>query len=848
VGRLRWLLAQACIDELEPDLIILDEFQRFKTLLDSGDEDAELAQQLFAWSKGHEAARVLLLSATPYKAYTLQHELAEDDHYDDFLRTVDFLNNDSGKTAELKQLLANYRRALPEIGNAGEETLFRTKGAIESYLRRIMSRTERLAAAGAANGMLRKSRAENVAVDSNDITAYAALRKLADELEVDDALEYWKSAAYPLNFMEGYQLRDALSERETAADDDALLSAAEVAHSTSLPFESIAKYQTIPIPNARLRGLFEALDKEKAFDSLWLQPSLPYYTLGDRDDSVQAITRKRLIFSAWHVVPRSIAALLSYEAERRAFQTDESEPLNTLEARQNRRGLLRFAIAEGRPVGMPVLTLIYPSRVLARLCDPRQFAVEHGQIIPDRSSVIAWAEARIKAALPPSIEIAVAGELSDEQWYWAAPIVLDAAARESSVDWGGDFASATESASDSAADAADTDADTAWSKHLDLARSIARGESIPSGKAPADLCYVLALIGIGAPATAALRAFERLYPTRSADADTSIAGSAAQIGWSFRSLFNRPESMALLRRGRRDTPYWRVTLEYSVEGGLSAVLDEYLHVLRDSTGLTADEPTRACPRIAEAAGEALQIRSARLVAEDLRVNRSRRSIKIEKVSMRTLFAMRFGTDATEDEKQVRRDTAVGSAFNSPFWPFVLVTTSVGQEGLDFHWYCHSIVHWNLPSNPVDLEQREGRVHRFKGHAVRKNVASVHGMKALHSGVADIWTEMFRLASAEQRGNLGLVPYWLYPLADGAWIERSIPVYPFSRDSARFVALQRSLAAYRMVFGQPRQEELLAYLLNKFDETTIARTSALLRINLAPPRGGTPPVQIGISAA
>ena len=28
----------------------------------------------------------------------------------------------------------------------------------------------------------------------------------------------------------------------------------------------------------------------------------------------------------------------------------------------------------------------------------------------------------------------------------------------------------------------------------------------------------------------------------------------------------------------------------------------------------------------------------------------------------------------------------------------------------------------LPGNLVDLEQREGRVHRFKGHAVRLNLA------------------------------------------------------------------------------------------------------------------------------
>lgn len=50
--------------------------------------------------------------------------------------------------------------------------------------------------------------------------------------------------------------------------------------------------------------------------------------------------------------------------------------------------------------------------------------------------------------------------------------------------------------------------------------------------------------------------------------------------------------------------------------------------------------------------------------------------------------------------------------------------SRSEEGLDFHRYCHAVVHWNLPSNPIDLEQREGRVHRYKGHAVRKNVASL----------------------------------------------------------------------------------------------------------------------------
>ena len=63
IGRLRLELAISCLGALEPDLIILDEFQRFKHLLDGTDQAGDLARELFDFGD----ARVLLLSATPYK-------------------------------------------------------------------------------------------------------------------------------------------------------------------------------------------------------------------------------------------------------------------------------------------------------------------------------------------------------------------------------------------------------------------------------------------------------------------------------------------------------------------------------------------------------------------------------------------------------------------------------------------------------------------------------------------------------------------------------------------------------------------------------------------------------------
>ncbi len=90
VGKLRQLVARAAVEHLEPDLVILDEFQRFKDLLDADDEGARLANAIF----DHPDAKVLLLSATPYKMYTLPDEPEGDDHYHDFTRTVRFLAGD----------------------------------------------------------------------------------------------------------------------------------------------------------------------------------------------------------------------------------------------------------------------------------------------------------------------------------------------------------------------------------------------------------------------------------------------------------------------------------------------------------------------------------------------------------------------------------------------------------------------------------------------------------------------------------------------------------------------------------------------------------------------------------
>jgi hypothetical protein len=148
-----------------------------------------------------------------------------------------------------------------------------------------------------------------------------------------------------------------------------------------------------------------------------------------------------------------------------------------------------------------------------------------------------------------------------------------------------------------------------------------------------------------------------------------------------------------------------------------------------------------------------------------------------------------------------------------------------------------VVHWNLPASPVDFEQREGRVHRYKGHAVRKNVALAHSTAAFEVGGGDPWAAMFAAAANSRPAGINdLVPYWIYSTPGGSCIERHVPILPLSREVERFAALKRASAAYRMVFGQARQDDLLAFLLKRVDAAKLPELCRMLQIDLSPPRG------------
>jgi hypothetical protein len=836
IGELRGILAQTCLRALQPDLVILDEFQRFKSLLDGNDEAATLAKALFSYTDDRTATRVLLLSATPYKMFTLHHEQEEDDHHADFLRTVEFLDPDAARDGSLRDLLRDYRRELYHLPEQGHERLLALKSDIESRLRRTMCRTERLGLAGSSDGMLREVPVPEVRLDVRDVRAFRSLQRTANALECPQVVEYWKSAPYLLNFMDDYELkrrfRDAVEVPRKAAPlvDDLAESA-----NLLIPWERVAGYEAIDLANARLRGVLEPLLAHEAWRLLWMPPSLPYYRLhGSFAASHAAGFTKRLVFSTWAVVPRALSALASYEVERRIFSALEQGALNTPEWRSRRRGLLRFAMAEGRFAGMPVLTLLYPSFALATLVDPRNADERGGD---------ATAEAVLGSAaerLGPSIRRIVGDQPrsgdTDEAWYWAAPLLLDLDQDATAARAWLDRSDLPRCWTGAEEGDADEEADSRWADHVNHARQV-RDLAKTFGPPPTDLAEVLALIAIGSPAVTALRALLRPEPALSVTKGLPIRDAAAQIAWSFRTMLNQPESSAIVRTGYPDQPFWRASLRYAVGGCLQSVLDEYCHVLRDGLGLFDRPVSDAAAGIAQAIGDAVTIRTSSMRIDDVRVDATERTLEIRDASLRSHFAMRFGTESSDEGKQALREDQVRTAFNSPFRPFILASTSVGQEGLDFHPYCHAVVHWNLPSNPVDLEQREGRVHRYKGHAVRKNIATAYGREALTNATGDPWEYAFeRARTGCADAEHGLVPYWVFQIPGGAAVERHVPRLPLSVDGMRLDSLKRSLAVYRMVFGQPRQDDLLTYLLERVDPDRLRALLPLLQVDLSPPNG------------
>jgi hypothetical protein len=248
---------------------------------------------------------------------------------------------------------------------------------------------------------------------------------------------------------------------------------------------------------------------------------------------------------------------------------------------------------------------------------------------------------------------------------------------------------------------------------------------------------------------------------------------------------------------RRNQSYTDAILEAVVAGNLESVLDEHLWIVGN---LNADAIARFPQDLRKTLG---------LFEGRHRVHEPGRE---EAFSLRCHVAMPFADAKVENsltggDDRLRTDD-LRQSFNTPFWPHVLATTSLGQEGLDFHVWCRQLLHWDLCPSPLGLEQREGRIQRFGGLSVRCALANALRQQALTNagGNESPWMILANLAKRKYGDDAsGRSPWWSCPVEK---IDRLFVVLPNSRQTTRFDQLSRQRWLYRLALGQPHQQDFI----------------------------------------
>lgn len=801
---LRRELTKICVEFLDADLFILDEFQRFKTLLDGDDfsEAGEIAKIVLH----NEKAKVLLLSATPFKPFTTRLEqMNGEEHHSELKKLVEFLGGSNGERLWLdfeedQRAFFNLLRHPQNISDSIENAL-KTKTNLENTFEKFISRNERQRVASEVDGILKLNIENKVSVIKDDVTNFVSLDRLVRKMSefnprmgnrFGSVLEFCKSAPYPLSYLHGYKLREHINEH---SQEDGVKDLLKESSGAWLPYNKINKYQPIGFhrneptyPNGKLRVLAEECFKDKSESLLWMPPTKPYYKLDGAFKSKEDFS-KILIFSGWQMVPRAVSTLLSYEVERR---TIGKEDLSNTKSNKEKNEYFNRSTASllsykknksGEPGGMMNFILTYPSIVLYEYSGD-SFKDVYGDEDLTNYEEVRNREVELLGKCLSDFNIMnyQNGENEDKDWYWVIGPLLDYLDSESTSDL----------------DELIKNSKGETQSHLIELKRIIIGVSDGSillGKFPNDFLEVISDMVLNSPAMSALFALNWNCQ--------SLGLDAFRISNSFLSLFNKPESVSVIRPMYKNGEYWRKVLKYCCEGNLASVLEEYVYMLKSCEGLSEIDIIERLSGVVKGNSSGINV--------DLSVGRGR----FETKEMRCHFAVGYGHQKINTEEGVGTMEGVRSTFNSPFRPFVLTSTSMGQEGLDFHFYCRKIMHWNLPHNAIDLEQREGRLNRYKGYVIRKKIAESVSHKEFVNSVDNpignsigAWGKLFDTTESKYEDDLsGMKPFWYLDEGETK-IERFVPIHDLSKDQKKFRTLMKTLGLYRLTFGQPRQEELI----------------------------------------
>ncbi|MCB9610789.1 MAG: hypothetical protein H6716_29665, partial [Polyangiaceae bacterium] len=164
---------------------------------------------------------------------------------------------------------------------------------------------------------------------------------------------------------------------------------------------------------------------------------------------------------------------------------------------------------------------------------------------------------------------------------------------------------------------------------------------------------------------------------------------------------------------------------------------------KDASGIRLDDKLRGfCRMLIERATE--DERSRYLEALD-RIQTGQRYGRDDDThgKVRLLPNVRLANGETAQDSRQR----LLLSFNTPFFPEVLVASSVLAEGVDLHLDCRHIIHHDLCWNPSTLEQRTGRVDRL-GAKAEKARQSIQVYQPYVAATQD--EKMFRVVRDRER--------------------------------------------------------------------------------------------------
>ena len=272
ISHLRRALSKICLEYLGADIFILDEFQRYSNLIklddDSESPAIELARTIFAIKD----AKILMLSATPFKPFTNDFdELNGEIHYKEFEAVLKFLMQDKSedfwKEFEIdRKVFFSFLRQ-PEKILAHLAAAKGIKSNLETTYRNSIVRTERLLAAEGRDALINSVlRDKPLEVQPEDIEDFVNLDRITQHLnkfhntQLPIPLEYIKSSPFAFSFLDNYQHKKKLED--LIGEDAELKKLLKKTSHTWINLSSIADYKPIiprrskRLPNAKLRLAF----------------------------------------------------------------------------------------------------------------------------------------------------------------------------------------------------------------------------------------------------------------------------------------------------------------------------------------------------------------------------------------------------------------------------------------------------------------------------------------------------------------------------------------------------------------------------------------------------------------